>query len=102
MALNGPGKDNPPHGPKQFSWSPFMEQQLPQCETLILEKQGPTLLITPNRPNVRTAMSLQMVAEPSTLYSEVANDTSIRAVLIRRAGGHFCAGGDLTRLAGRR
>ncbi len=79
-----------------------MEQQLPQCETLILEKQGPTLFITINRPEVRNAMSLHMVAELSTVFSEVENDESIRAVVIRGAGGHFCAGGDIKDMAGAR
>ena len=79
-----------------------MEQQLPHCETLILEKQGPTLFITINRPDVRNAMSLQMVAELSTIFSEIENDTSIRAAVIRGAGGHFCAGGDIKDMAGAR
>jgi len=79
-----------------------MEQQLPQCETLILEKQGPTLLITINRPNVRNAMSLHMVAELSTVFSEVEHDQTIRAVVIRGAGGHFCAGGDIKDMASAR
>ena len=79
-----------------------MEQQLPQCETLILEKQGPTLLITINRPNVRNAMSLHMVAELSTVFSEVEHDQTIRAVVIRGAGGHFCAGGDIKDMVGAR
>lgn len=79
-----------------------MEQQLPQCETLILEKQGPTLFITINRPEVRNAMSLHMVAELAALFTEVENDNSIRAVVIRGAGGHFCAGGDIKDMAGAR
>ena len=69
---------------------------------LILEKQGPTLFITINRPDVRNAMSLQMVAELSTIFSEIENDTSIRAAVIRGAGGHFCAGGDIKDMAGAR
>ena len=79
-----------------------MEQQLPQCETLILEKNGPALVVTINRPDVRNAMSLLMVAELSTVFSQVENDNSIRAVVIRGAGGHFCAGGDIKDMAGAR
>jgi len=102
MALNGPEKGSPPHGPEHFTWSPFMEHQLPHCETLILEKQGPSLFLTINRPDVRNAMSLQMVAELAALFTEVENDNSIRAVVIRGAGGHFCAGGDIKDMAGAR
>lgn len=76
--------------------------QLPHCETLVLEKQGPALFVTINRPDVRNAMSLQMVAELSTVFSQVEGDTSIRAVVLRGAGGHFCAGGDIKDMAGAR
>ena len=79
-----------------------MEKQLPHCETLILEKQGPSLFLTINRPDVRNAMSLQMVAELAALFTEVENDNSIRAVIIHGAGGHFCAGGDIKDMAGAR
>lgn len=77
-------------------------ETLPHCETLLLEKQGPALHITINRPASRNAMSLQMVAELSTIFTEVENDTSIRAVVIRGSDGHFCAGGDIKDMAGAR
>lgn len=77
-------------------------ETLPHCETLLLEKQGPALHITINRPESRNAMSLQMVAELSTIFTEVESDSSIRAVVIRGSGGHFCAGGDIKDMAGAR
>ena len=77
-------------------------EQLPHCETLLLEKQGPTLFLTINRPDVRNAMSLQMVAELATIFTQIEHDDSIRAVVIRGAGGHFCAGGDIKDMAGAR
>ncbi|WP_375171413.1 enoyl-CoA hydratase/isomerase family protein [Marinobacter sp.] len=77
-------------------------ETLPHCETLLLEKQGPALLITINRPDARNAMSLQMVAELATVFAQIENDGSIRAVVIRGAGGHFCAGGDIKDMAGAR
>ena len=64
-------------------------ESLPHCETLLLEKQGPALLVTINRPDVRNAMSLQMVAELATVFAQIESDGSIRAVVIRGAGGHF-------------
>ena len=76
--------------------------QVPHCETLLLEKQGPTLFITINRPDVRNAMSLEMVAELSAVFTQIENDLHIRAVVIRGAGGHFCAGGDIKDMAGAR
>lgn len=77
-------------------------ESLPQCETLLLEKQGPTLHVTINRPHVRNAMSLEMVAELSAVFKEIEPDTSIRAVVIRGTGGHFCAGGDIKDMAAAR
>jgi len=77
-------------------------ESLPHCETLHLEKQGPALLITINRPDVRNAMSLQMVAELATVFAQIENDESIRAVVLRGAGGHFCSGGDIKDMAGAR
>ena len=77
-------------------------EQLTQCETLLVEKQGPTLHVTLNRPESRNAMSLEMVAELSALFSQIEPDTSIRAVVIRGTGGHFCAGGDIRDMAAAR
>lgn len=77
-------------------------EALPHCETLLLEKQGPTLFITINRPDARNAMSLQMVAELSTVFAQIETDLHIRAVVIRGTGGHFCAGGDIKDMAGAR
>ncbi len=77
-------------------------ESLPQCETLVLEKQGPSLHLTINRPESRNAMSLEMVAELSAVFKEIESDTSIRAVVIRGSGGHFCAGGDIKDMAGAR
>lgn len=76
--------------------------QLPHCETLLLEKQGPTLFITINRPDARNAMSLEMVAELSAVFTQIESDLHIRAVVIRGASGHFCAGGDIKDMAGAR
>lgn len=77
-------------------------EQLPHCETLLLEKHGPALLLTINRPDVRNAMSLQMVAELSTIFNQIEQDNTIRAVVIRGKDGHFCAGGDIKDMAGAR
>jgi isohexenylglutaconyl-CoA hydratase len=77
-------------------------ETLPHCKTLLLETQGSALHITINRPDSRNAMSLQMVAELSAVFSQIETDPIIRAVVIRGAGGHFCAGGDIKDMAGAR
>jgi isohexenylglutaconyl-CoA hydratase len=77
-------------------------ESMSHCETLLVEKQGPTLHVTLNRPESRNAMSLEMVAELSALFTQIEPDASIRAVVIRGTGGHFCAGGDIRDMAAAR
>ncbi|MEC7752091.1 MAG: enoyl-CoA hydratase/isomerase family protein [Myxococcota bacterium] len=48
-----------------------------------------------NRPEVRNAMSFQMVEELRQVFGELSQDKEIQAVVLRGAGGHFCAGGDV-------
>ncbi|KGD66639.1 enoyl-CoA hydratase [Alcanivorax nanhaiticus] len=75
---------------------------LPTTETLNLNLDGPVLHITLNRPESRNAMSLTMVNELMAVFESVKDDTSIRALVLRGAGGHFCAGGDIKDMAGAR
>ncbi|SFM38960.1 enoyl-CoA hydratase/isomerase family protein [Marinobacter zhejiangensis] len=75
---------------------------LPHCDTLALVRQGHALHITLNRPQARNAMSLAMVAELSAVFSRIEADDTLRAVVLRGADGHFCAGGDIKDMAGAR
>ncbi len=68
---------------------------LNDTEALLLEQKDHALHITLNRPNVRNAMSLQMVHELMDVFERIKDDASIRAVVLRGANGHFCAGGDI-------
>lgn len=75
--------------------------ELPRCETLALTLQGTTLQVTLNRPEVRNAMSLEMVQELEQVLDTVTPgdragcDGTVRTLVLRGAGGHFCAGGDI-------
>lgn len=75
---------------------------LPNCETLLLEQAGGVLHVTLNRPDSRNAMSLAMVEELRTVLAAVRDDASMRALVLRGAGGHFCAGGDIKDMASAR
>jgi isohexenylglutaconyl-CoA hydratase len=71
-------------------------------EALQAEQTGAVLHITLNRPEVRNAMSRQMVAELRAALEAAETGGSVRVVVLRGAGGHFCAGADLKDMAGAR
>jgi isohexenylglutaconyl-CoA hydratase len=70
------------------------------------QQAGATLQITLNRPEARNAMSLQMVGELRQLLqaaeATAGQPDAVRVVVLRGAGGHFCAGGDLKDMAAAR
>ncbi len=55
--------------------------------------------LTFNRPQLRNALTHDMMAEIGAAVAEVAADPSARVLILRGAGGHFCAGGDLNAMA---
>jgi isohexenylglutaconyl-CoA hydratase len=67
--------------------------------TLLLHRDGSTLHVTLNRPEVRNAMSLAMVQELRAALQEAERDRMTRIVVLRGTGGNFCAGGDLKDMA---
>jgi len=60
------------------------------------------LHLTLNRPAVRNAMSLLMVSELRTALAAAEADGQTRVIVLRGAGGHFCAGGDIRDMAAAR
>lgn len=72
-----------------------MSPDLPQCETLLLAPKGSRLDVILNRPESRNAINAQMASEFSALLDWLAASDEIRLVVLRGAGGHFCAGGDI-------
>lgn len=68
-------------------------------DSLEFEQQGSILTVWLNRPESRNAMSLNMVKAIQHVFKTIENDESIRAVILRGKGGHFCAGGDIKDMA---
>lgn len=64
-------------------------------DTLLLRRDGPTLHVTFNRPEQRNAINGQMSRELARVVDGVVCDKSIRVIVLRGAGGNFCAGGDI-------
>ena len=69
------------------------------CATLALRREGPVLHVTLNRPEQRNAMSLQMVQELRAVLAQAEMGAEVRVLVLRGAGGHFCAGADLKDMA---
>lgn len=63
-------------------------------ETLIVERDGPVMKVTLNRPEVRNALSPQMLAELGQVLTQARDDEAVRVLVLMGAGGNFCAGGD--------
>jgi len=63
--------------------------------SLLFERQGPTVVLTMNRPERRNALSLDMVVRFADAWDAVEADDAIRSVLLTGAGDAYCVGGDL-------
>ncbi len=75
-------------------------------QTLLVDTTQGVRTLTLNRPAVRNAMSAQMVhelmaalAQAEAEFEAGGADHSVRALVLRGAGGHFCAGGDIGDMA---
>jgi isohexenylglutaconyl-CoA hydratase len=68
---------------------------------VVVHRDGAVMHLTLNRPEVRNAMSAAMVAELRAGLAQAEGADSLRAVVLRGAGGHFSAGADLKDMASR-
>lgn len=67
--------------------------------TLAVASEGGVTRVTLDRPAARNAMSLQMVDELRDVLDRAERAGDVRAIVMRGAGGHFCAGADLQDMA---
>ncbi|MBT8459729.1 MAG: enoyl-CoA hydratase [Boseongicola sp.] len=65
------------------------------------DDDGVTVL-TLNAPKSINALSEKMLAALSAAFDEIAEDRSVKAVVLRTAGNHFCAGHNLKEMTARR
>lgn len=62
---------------------------------VLYETQGHLALITLNRPSALNSLNHEMIAGLAIATARAGDDPNVRVVLIRGAGDHFMAGGDL-------
>lgn len=70
--------------------------------TILLRDEAGVLHLTLNRPELRNAMSMAMVLELRTALAQAEADGRTRVIVLRGAGGHFCAGADMADMAAAR
>jgi 2-(1,2-epoxy-1,2-dihydrophenyl)acetyl-CoA isomerase len=63
--------------------------------TLLVERSDGIATITLNRPEVRNAFDLAMRREIAEALDAIEADADVRVVVLRGAGEHFSAGGDV-------
>jgi len=62
---------------------------------LLVTKEDGVATMTMNRPKARNALSMDMRHAMFDAVDDIEHDKSIRCVVLRGAGGHFMAGGDI-------
>src|SRR5690242_15321350 len=66
---------------------------------ITLTRDGAIARLTLNRPERRNALTQAMMLELEHAFKRVASDRGCRVLVLRGAGGHFSAGGDLAAMA---
>ena len=69
---------------------------------LLTERDGGVLLLTISDPATRNTLSAQVLSAGIETLGVVESDPAITSVVLRGAGEHFCAGGNVRGLAERR
>ncbi len=67
--------------------------------TLLTARDGPIATLTLNRPDSLNALDLSMIDALVAQTAALAADASVRCVVIKGAGKHFMAGGDIRMFA---
>ncbi|MFA6266447.1 MAG: enoyl-CoA hydratase [Pseudolabrys sp.] len=69
---------------------------------LLSERAGSIAILTLNRPQARNSLSEALLIALSDAWADIANDTSVRAVVLTANGPAFSAGHDMKELTARR
>ncbi len=67
---------------------------------VVVERRDGTLLLTLNRPTKRNAIDVAMRRQLLKALQEGSSDPTVQVIVITGAGEHFCAGGDVSQMAG--
>lgn len=62
---------------------------------ILFEKRDGGAFVTFNRPEVRNALTPEMLLETADFIAEISTDPAVRYLVFQGAGEHFVAGGDV-------
>ena len=68
------------------------------AQSVLYEKKDGKAYITLNRPEKRNALTYAAFDRMMALLEDAQRDDDIRVIVVRGAGGHFCAGHDLAEI----
>ena len=66
-----------------------------EARTILTSCADGVAVLTLNRPEVRNALDMTMRQELESALVRLSSDAGVRVVVVRGAGEHFCAGGDV-------
>ncbi|MAU09224.1 MAG: enoyl-CoA hydratase [Anaerolineaceae bacterium] len=67
-------------------------------QDILFEMNGFVATVTLNRPQAKNALTYAMMERLYTIFTELKGNRDVRAVILRGAGGTFCAGGDIKQM----
>jgi enoyl-CoA hydratase/carnithine racemase len=70
-------------------------------QSICVQHDGPSAVVTLNRPQRRNALSLELMLELIDAVDAIGRDRAVRAVILSAAGKAFCSGHDLSEMVGR-
>jgi enoyl-CoA hydratase/carnithine racemase len=66
-----------------------------EARLVLVERDGPVVIVTLNDPAVRNALSAALRNRLREVLTDLDRDTSCRAIVLTGAEGTFCSGGDV-------
>ena len=69
---------------------------------VLLEIAEGIAIVTLNRPRAMNALAEDVLAELQCIWDDLATNSAVKAVILRGAGNHFCAGHNLKEMSARR
>ena len=79
------------------SWE--ITQRPPTGDTVLTERDGAVAFVTLNRPQSLNALNFELADALGDALHALEADPAVRCVVLRGAGGHFMAGGDIDTFA---